>query len=243
MSARSGDDSTPNGLSRYAERAAEIYGERYASRYPSLYIEPWRSKHELNARNLERILAALPALPSWLDLACGHAWHFRLFPDRARMLGLDLSRAQLARARTLAPHADFVCADMARAPIAAGSFDLVTSFWAGYCYLDAETRIEALLREATRWIRGHGTLYIEVLLARDLESFNRSRFSEATGFKVIPRSRDYSLWRYDDAGGSHLMTSPPLAFFIEILAPEFDCIEARHDGAFMVHLIASGRKA
>jgi hypothetical protein len=38
------------------------------------------------------------------------------------------------------------------------------------------------------------------------------------------------------------MTSPPLNFFLDLLAPSFGTIEARHDSAFMVHLIASSRK-
>ncbi len=228
---------------QYAERATAIYGESYAARYPSLYIEPWRRKHEINAHNLTRILDALPIVqPLWLDLACGQAWHFTLFRGRARMHGLDLSPAQLLRARLRAPAAAFVCADMVHAPLLPESFDLVTNFWAGYCYLDSAERIEALLRDATRWIRPGGTLYIEVLLARDLESFNRSRFSHATGFVVIPRSEDYAQWRYDDLGGRHVMTSPSLPFFLDILTPEFEQIEARHDAAFMVHVIASRRK-
>jgi hypothetical protein len=38
------------------------------------------------------------------------------------------------------------------------------------------------------------------------------------------------------------MTSPPLEFFLDILAPEFHRIDARHDAGFMVHVIATRRK-
>jgi SAM-dependent methyltransferase len=228
----------------YATGVRAVYGESYAALYPSLYIEPWRRKHELNARNLKRILDALPmARPAWLDLACGQAWHFSLLPSRARMHGLDLSPHQIQRARSRAPEASFICADMLRAPLRPDSFDLVTNFWAGYCYLGSPARIERLLRNVTSWIRPGGTFYMEVLLARDLESFNHSRFSGATGFAVVPRSRDYTEWGYDDLGGRHVMASPPLAFFLDVLTPAFDEIEARHDGSFMVHLIATRRRA
>jgi ubiquinone/menaquinone biosynthesis C-methylase UbiE len=227
---------------RYDELVSSIYDERYAAEYPALYIAPWPRKHELNATNLSRILAALgPGQPSWLDIGCGQAWHFSMFPGRARGIGLDLSHAQLMRAKRNVPGADFVCADMVRAPLSAASFDLVTNFWAGYCYLGTCERIGRLLRDITRWIRPGGALYLEVLLARDLESFNRSHFADATGFTVVPRSADYTAWSYFDTGGWHVMMSPPLEFFIDILTPQFEKIETNHDGAFIVHLVATER--
>jgi ubiquinone/menaquinone biosynthesis C-methylase UbiE len=232
-----------DGPPRYDESAAAIYGEDYAAQYSAFYIAQWPRKHALNVANLTRTLDALPmADPLWLDLACGQAWHFSRFIGRARMVGLDLSEAQLQRARLGSPAAAFVRADMSRAPFAPASIDLVTNFWAGYCYLASRERIGSMLRDAVSWIRPGGALYIEVLLARDLESFNRSHFSDATAFVVVPRSADYTEWRYDDVGGQHIMTSPPLELFVDILAAEFEQIEARHDRAFMVHLIATGRK-
>jgi hypothetical protein len=243
-------DTAPSGvpancrMSRYDEGASAIYRESYAESYPALYIAPWSRKHELNATNLAHIFDGLePARPLWVDLACGQAWHFSVFPGRGRMIGLDLSEAQLVRAKRNAPEAAFIRADMAHAPFTPGSVDLVTNFWAGYCYLGSEGRIGSMLNDAVSWIRPGGALYIEVLLARDLESFNRSHFSGQTGFVVVPRSTDYTDWRYDDVGGQHIMTSPPLEFFLKILSAKFQQIDARHDSGFMVHLIATGRKA
>ena len=227
----------------YDEAALAIYRDDYAAAYPSLYMKPWQNKHDLNARNLAVVLQGLAThSPDWLDLACGQAWHFSVFPGRARMVGLDLSSAQLARACARVPHAAFVQGDMARVNFPIASFDLVTNFWAGYCYLGTQERIAAVLRKAVQWIRTGGALYMEVLLARDLEAFNRSQFAGKTGFAVKPRSEDYTKWQYCDSGGLHEMFSPPIEFFLELLAPEFTTIDARHDSAFMVHLIATGRK-
>jgi SAM-dependent methyltransferase len=220
-----------------------IYGSDYAAVYNSLYLKPWKNKHELNARNLTAVLDGLAApMPDWLDIACGQAWHFSMFQGRARMVGLDLSAAQLALARARVANAAFLQEDVVRANFPRASFDLVTNFWAGYCYLGSQERIAAVLRKAVGWIRGGGALYMEVLLARDLESFNSSHFAGHTGFAVKPRSEDYTEWQYEDVGGRHDMFSPPLDFFIDLLAPEFSAIQARHDSAFMVHLIATGRK-
>jgi trans-aconitate methyltransferase len=197
---------------------------------------------ELNARNLARILDALsPAKPAWLDLGCGQAWHFSQFGSRAQMLGLDISPAQLAKAARNAPQASFVCADMASACLPPHAFDLATNFWGGYCYLDSHERIEAWLRRVVHWLRPGGALYIEVLLGRDLATFNASRFAQRNDFVVSARCEDYSQWHYDDVAGRHQMTSPPLELFLDVLEPAFQRIEALHDGGFMVHLIASAR--
>lgn len=158
------------------------------------------------------------------------------------MVGLDISDAQLVRARSNVPDAMFVCGDLMRATFPAASLDLVTNFWAGYCYLGSRKHIDKVFRSAVDWIAPGGALYIEVLLGRDLESFNRSRFSSHTGFVVSPRSADYSEWEYEDVGGLHKMTSPPLEEFLDIVTPSFRVVGARHDGAFMIHLVATGRR-
>ncbi|MGC8794871.1 MAG: hypothetical protein ACP5U2_15940 [Bryobacteraceae bacterium] len=49
-------------------------------------------------------------------------------------------------------------------------------------------------------------------------------------------------WGYRDSGGEHRMTSPPLGFFTAALAAVFACLQAEHDGSFMVHLIGTGRR-
>ncbi|HEX2735554.1 MAG TPA: class I SAM-dependent methyltransferase [Polyangiaceae bacterium] len=228
-----------------------IYSEEYAALYPSLYIQPWAQKHALNVANLTRLLSAAPAIaptehakaqPTWLDLACGQAWHFRQFPHRAHMLGVDSSAAQLMRAGKGAPWASFLQADIAGLELEPQSFDLITNFWAGYAYLGSHDRIGSLFTRATEWLKPGGSLYFEALVGRDLQSFNRSQFAQKMGFAVVPLSSDYSEWRYEDAGGSHVMTSPDLEFFLELLRPRFDDLQTHHDGAFMTHVIATGRR-
>lgn len=222
-----------------------IYDERYAAAYERLYIEAWPRKHERNEAQLARILGELgrhAAPVRWLDVACGPAWHFRRFPEGVSSTGLDASLAQLERARRACPHAAFVCADMMQPAFLPACFDLVTSFWAAYCYLDSLTRIAAWLDNLIAWVRSGGACYFEVLLPEDVAGFNRSRFAEATGFRVFARSADWVRWGYRDSGGVHAMTSPPLGFFTAPLALAFDRVEAEHDGAFMVHVVALGRR-
>ena len=237
---------------------AALYDEAYARHYQRMYIEPWSAKHQLNRENLARLLeeqrsrphSTAPAVsrdssapePHWLDLACGQAWHFSQFEGHARQLGVDASEAQLRRARAACPSAEFLLADMSELGLPTGSFDLVTSFWGAYCYLASRERISRWLKQAVGWVREGGSLYLEVLLGEDLASFNRSKFAARTGFVVEPLSPDYEQWSYRDIGGSHTMTSPPLAFLMDIVEPAFGHVEARHDGSFMVHLIASQKR-
>lgn len=231
-------------MSSASTAGAALYDQEYARRYRAMYIEPWGAKHRLNEANLRRLLETeLPPAPRWLDLACGQAWHFSRFPGRATQVGVDASAAQLFHARQACPEAELVLSDMTQVRLPRGSFDLVTSFWGAYCYLASRERIAEWLENAVAWVREGGALYLEVLLAEDLASFNRSHFSEKTGFKVAALGADYEEWSYSDVGGCHRMTSPPLRFFLDIVEPEFARVEAHHDRGFMVHLIASGKRA
>ncbi len=224
--------------------AKAIYDEGYASRYESLYLDPWKAKHETNLRILQALLpAARRAGLCWLDLCCGQAWHFQQFPQVAWRVGVDFSAAQLARAQQRNPDARFVKRDVLDVALPDGMADLVTCFWGAYCYLDDPDRIERFLRNAVRWTAPGGALYLELLLPEVLSSFNACGFAHQTAFRVQPRSADYSRWAYADAGGTHLMSSPPLPWFLQRLAPAFDEVQVHQDGGFMQHLVAVGKRA
>ena len=227
-------------ISPYRERVPALYDPSYARDYPGLYLTAWPAKHALNLEVLDRLLGELGPDPRWIDIACGQAWHFSQFLGRARMTGLDLSQAQLARATAAAPDAKFICGDMAEAHFAPASFDLLTNFWGGYCYLADREAIAALWRRVLGWIAPGGALYVELLLAEDLASFNRSGFAGRTGFSVVSRGFDFVEWGYEDSAGTHIMTSPPLSETLDILAPAFRSIDVHHDGRFMTHVVARG---
>ena len=227
--------------STYRERVPALYRPSYARDYPDLYLTAWPAKHALNREILGGLLDELGPDPRWIDIACGQGWHFSQFPGRARMTGLDLSEAQLARARAATPDADFICGDMAEAAFAPASFDLLTNFWGGYCYLADRAAIAALWRRVLGWIAPGGALYVELLLAEDLASFNRSGFAARTGFSVVSRGSDFVEWGYEDSAGMHVMTSPPLSEALDIFGPAFRTVDVHHDGRFVTHVVARGR--
>lgn len=224
--------------------APHIYDRRYAEQYDSFYLHPWRPKHDLNVRHITPLLkSGRPDAPAWLDLCCGQAWHFAQFPESVGKLGVDASAAQLALARERNPDADFIEADVLEVALEPGSFDLVTCFWAAYCYLGDADRIGRLLTRAVTWTRPGGSIYFEILLPSDLESFNDSEFAANTGFRVIAHSHDLSRWQYRDCGGWHEMFSPPVSFFTQTMAPYFTRTESLHDDGFMTHFLALDRRS
>lgn len=216
-----------------------IYNDDYASEYNMFYLHPWEKKHALNMRNIEGILGTIATpSPVWLDLCCGQAWHFTKVADAVEKVGVDISKSQLERASKQNPAATFIEHDILSVPLPNAAFDLVSCFWGAYCYLDSNAAIAELIHRAIAWTCPGGSIYFEVLLPLDLMSFNASHYAAETGFQVIPRNDDCSAWAYQDGGGRHDMTSPPLTLFTDLLSPHFSAVEAVHDDGFMTHLIA-----
>jgi len=222
---------------------AFIYNEDYANFYETFYLHPWYEKHKLNLANLERIISSLPnSKILWLDTCCGQAWHFAHFPKSIERVGIDISSAQLRHASRRNPDALFMRGDITSAPVPENMFNLVTNFWAAYCYLNSYKKITSFIENAVRWLKPGGALYFEILLPADLMTFNDSLYSYNTGFRVYLQNSNACRWYYEDKGGRHNMLSPPLKFFEDILANSFDYLESGHDGNFMTHLIALGKK-
>lgn len=220
----------------------DIYNADYAAQYPLFYIEQWKDKHALNIKTIRKALATISQQHvKWLDTACGQAWHFSQIEDDILKIGLDLSSAQLHHASTHNLHSHFFRGDMCSIPFTDNTFDLVTNFWAAYCYLDDMDLIGKFIHQAIRVTRTGGAIYFELLLPEDLASFNQSKYAAITGFSTLPREADFSRWRYEDSGGIHDMTSPPLDFFSSTLSSHFENVELIHDSRFMVHMLATGK--
>jgi SAM-dependent methyltransferase len=232
-----------SGTVHQRENPRAIYDDAYAGSYASLYLDPWPAKLETNRRILATLLPqSVRRNGRWLDLCCGHAWHFSLYPEMKNRTGIDLSSAQLKIAQVNNPEAVFLCADVLKPTLAPASFDLVTCFWGAYCYLDDVGRIAEFLERVLEWTAPCGAVYLELLVPDVLAGFNASEFANRTGFRVEPRSPGYGRWAYSDAGGRHLMTSPTCAWFVDLLKPHFTDLQVHDDVGFMSHLVAIGRK-
>ncbi len=219
----------------------EIYSDRYAPYYAALYIDhpSWEPKLRCNVALLGKLLKPLG---NWVDTCCGQGWHLAQFPCHRRM-GIDLSAAQLDRAKQQNPGVSFIQADIIDYEFPDGQrFDLVSNFWSAYSYLNDEDAIRALVQKLVRWTAPDGTLYLELTIPELLEEFNDSEFAAETGNRVTLLSADGVFWQYRDAGGVHQMMSPPLEFFTDLIAPHFAGISHSTVTRTIRQLVARGKR-
>lgn len=220
--------------------SSEIYSDRYAPHYASLYIDhpSWAPKLRCNVALLN---ALLDPLGNWLDTCCGQGWHLAQFP-RQRRMGIDISSAQLDRAKLHNPGVPFIQADIVDYEFPDGQrFDLVSNFWTAYAYLNDEEAIRTLVQKLVRWTAPGGALYMELAVPERLEGFNDSKFAADTGTRVALQSADGVRWQFHDVGGVHHMITPQLEFFTDIIAPHFAGIDHSTMARAVRQLVARGK--
>lgn len=129
--------------------------DRAASQYDRFAV----LQHEVESRLLERLEYAREAPEMILDAGCGTGsaiMEMQQQYPRARVIGLDWSRAMLNRTRQRFTDGEgsVLCADMHGIPLASGSIDLVFSNLA----IQWSTRLEVLLSEFRRVLKPGGLL-------------------------------------------------------------------------------------
>jgi demethylmenaquinone methyltransferase/2-methoxy-6-polyprenyl-1,4-benzoquinol methylase len=172
----------PDSKRRYNRRLFAAVSGRYvaATRLHSFGFDPmWK-------RRLVRLLPSL-AEPDVLDLACGTGGLTfalaRRYP-RGRVVGMDLSKEMLRRARRRAVPANvrFRIADMNTIPFPDGAFDFVSG---GYALRNAPEPVKAL-REVHRVLRPGGrAVFLE---------FSTSAFEPLRSFQLRTLGLWGSLW-------------------------------------------------
>jgi cyclopropane fatty-acyl-phospholipid synthase-like methyltransferase len=108
-------------------------------------------------RHLRALLSRLPSGGDVLDLGCGNGVpEMVAIQDRHRGVGVDLSSAQIERAREKVPGARFIHGDMLAVAFADASFDAIVSFYA-IEHVPREVH-GPLFERFYRWLRPHGRL-------------------------------------------------------------------------------------
>ncbi|MCA9707021.1 MAG: class I SAM-dependent methyltransferase [Myxococcales bacterium] len=220
----------------------EIYDAGYAPIYRDLYIDhpQWHAKHE---HNVARIRELLPEPGSWLDTCCGQGWQLSRFPKVADRVGIDVSPAQLERARAANPGVHFIQADLGTFEFEPPRcFDLVTNFWGSYSYLDDEAAIRALVLKLVRWTAPGGSLYIELITPESLDAYNEIAFALSSKSCTRARTPDFVKWAFEDPGGEHCLTSPRLEFFTALLDPWFEHVDHGSVMNTLRQLVGRGRR-
>jgi SAM-dependent methyltransferase len=145
---------------RLVEAAALNPKRVVAAGYDSIadrYLEWAASFHPLAVRWVENLLRRLPVGSDLLDLGCGRGVPAtRALAQRHRVTGVDISRAQIERARREVPEATFLQGDAATLEWPSASFDAVVSL---YMFGHVPRRQQArLLERIGSWLRPGGWL-------------------------------------------------------------------------------------
>jgi len=148
----------------FKAQEADWFEEWFGEDYLRIYQHRDESEAE---RAIDLIATHLPRgeIQAVLDLACGAGRHSKPLCERWWTVGLDLSAALLRVARSDAPEAPYVRADMRVLPFADESFDLVVNLFTSFGYFEddrEQARVLARVRDA---IKPGGTFVIDFLNA------------------------------------------------------------------------------
>jgi SAM-dependent methyltransferase len=130
---------------RIVERGYDEIADRFAA---------WqrRISDETRLRYLADLLDLLPEQPDVLELGVGAGMESsRILAERGRLTGVDLSRAQLRRARERLPGASLVHGDFTTTELPPASFDAVVSFYVLNNL--PQDGLAPLLRRVAGWLR------------------------------------------------------------------------------------------
>ena len=144
----------------------EWFGEDYLRLYPHRDDEDARQAVELVSKLINLQGARV------LDLACGQGRHsVHLAALGARVTGLDLSSALLARARErLGASARLVRGDMRDLPFRDRSFDVVVNLFTSFGYFAEERDDLRVLAEAARVLEPGGKLILDYFNAEVIKA-------------------------------------------------------------------------
>jgi len=167
---------------------------------------------------LERLTEGVSDGAWVLDLGCGPGWQTALLSERFRVVGVDISRGQLALARTNVPNATFLLADMCSLEFRPASFEGIAAIYS-IIHVPREEH-ESLLRNLYELLRPGGRL-LAVLGAREWEGAEEdwlglgatmwwSHWDAETGLRLVAEAgfrvarSQYEPDHLDDGDGGHL---------------------------------------
>lgn len=126
--------------------------DRIAARYAE-----WQTRivGDPRDRYIERLLARLPHDPDILEIGSGGGVEpTPTFARRGRLVGVDISRAQIERARATAPNAQFIQADILETGFDDETFDAVVALFV-LTHIPTPD-LPGLLHRISAWLRPGG---------------------------------------------------------------------------------------
>jgi SAM-dependent methyltransferase len=139
-----------NDPKRIVEEGYDAIAERYAMWAPTIKGSP-------AVEYLERLLELLPDGSEVLELGCGNGEPAaRMLAARHKYTGVDISREQLRRARTVVPGGDLVHADYTELELPAAAYDAVVALYT-FGHVPRE-ELPSVYGSVARWLRPGGYL-------------------------------------------------------------------------------------
>jgi SAM-dependent methyltransferase len=128
----------------------DAIAERYAEWQSEITDDP-------RGRWVQRLLAHLPQRPHLLEIGCGAGIEpTPTFARMGRLTGIDISGAQIERARRSLPDTELIHGDVTTATFAEGSFDAVVALYV-LTHIPAAD-LSPLLGRIAVWLRPEGLL-------------------------------------------------------------------------------------
>ena len=157
--------------------------------------ESWKSQitDDPRAEWCDELLARLPAGARVVELGCGGGTpETKLLAERFRLTGVDLSEAQLARARTRVPGAEYVKADFTELEREPGSADAVAAF---YSFNHVPRDLLAPLYGRIRSWLVPGGPFLTALGTSDTENWTGDFLGAPSYFSSFPREVNSRMLR------------------------------------------------
>ena len=139
----------------------DLYDQSYADSYDATFRKsPLAASMTTSEKKI--LTALLEKGGPWLDVGCGTGYLLAQFPEVERV-GLDLSPAMLAKAKTANPTAHFIQGSfLDPRPEWAAKFRVVTSMWYAYALVDSIREVESAINHMADWTSDDGIFFIPV---------------------------------------------------------------------------------
>jgi SAM-dependent methyltransferase len=160
--------------------------------------EAWKARIEDDPRAewCDELRNRLPDGARVVELGCGGGTdESRALAERFRLTGVDLSEAQLRRARERVPAADYLLADLTTVEFPSEALDAVAAFYV-LNHVPREL-LAGLFERIDRWLRPGG-LFLATLGANDLPGWTGDFLGAPSYFSGYPRETNVRL--LNDAG-------------------------------------------
>ena len=149
----------------------------------------------------DQLISRLPDGARILELGCGAGVpDTKALAARFRVTGVDISPAQIERARVAVPEAEFIVADLTALELEPASYDAVASFYV-FNHVPREL-LAALLSDIRNWLVPGGLL-LTTFGTSDTEGWTGDFLGAPTFFSSYPHGVNSRL--VDDAGFERLL--------------------------------------